>query len=179
MFHCRKILRRNLSILTAYIWIRLWRWTESRRRYTSRCIYYLPLSMISTSVAARPRTWTGLTPRGPPRSWWPRCRTRAARARGRGAGRGTTPATSTTQAASTGALAVTSCHLQLLVYDSVSRFQASVSGHLSCICLASVCVALLQVAGTLLTSCLFSALHRRDKYAPAPAPAPALLDLDS
>ena len=54
------------------------------------------------------------------------------------------------------------------------RFQASVSGHLTCICLASVCVALLQVAGTLLTSCLFSALHRRDKY--APAPGPALLD---
>ena len=46
MLHRRKILRRNLSILTAYIWIRLWRWTESRRRYT----VYIMLYLLSTTV---------------------------------------------------------------------------------------------------------------------------------
>jgi len=45
-------------------------------------------------------------------------------------------------------------------------FQQEISSHLVYVCGISVCIALLQVLGTILTSGLFSRLHRIDKYTP-------------
>ena len=54
----------------------------------------------------------------------------------------------------------------LVINHILHRFSAELSLHLMLVGSVSLGIALLQVLGVILTSCLFSKLHKLDKYTP-------------
>ena len=54
----------------------------------------------------------------------------------------------------------------LALTSTIPRFSTSLSQHLFMVGSISLCLALLQVLGVIFTSCMFSRLHKMDKYRP-------------